>query len=299
MYRDLIHTSAVAPNLATDYIRPLWFVEIAEDLYLWNAAAGHYSLYVPDVNVPPLVQATDTVLGSVLLANENDALLATSSTLAVTPLALKARTDSILAGVPANLNTLKKLALALGNDPAFTTTINTALSQKALLDGSNVATPSTFDNSSKLANTRYTQRALANITVSDSQVLDARDQLTVIGATNPVGHQRFVTLPGLDSYVSLKERVVLSVPLGIAVTMQVADDVILLDGALGPIIFTVLRPSNYKNKPYRIVVINAVVPPVIRFEVGYPMIDLGVELRPTVAKMYTLIPTSIGRWAVS
>ena len=45
--------------------------------------------------------------------------------------------DVIVAGAPANLNTLNEIAIAIGNDPAFFTTVSTALSLK--VDASSLA----------------------------------------------------------------------------------------------------------------------------------------------------------------
>ncbi|MCA8198883.1 gp53-like domain-containing protein [Burkholderia vietnamiensis] len=82
---------------------------------------------------------------------------------------MKAAIDAVVDAAPGALDTLKKLATALGNDPNFATTMTSALALKAALDSPTFTgtpkgpTPPQFDNSTKLATMAALQRALGNM----------------------------------------------------------------------------------------------------------------------------------------
>ncbi|WP_420488904.1 gp53-like domain-containing protein [Phytobacter diazotrophicus] len=73
---------------------------------------------------------------------------------------------ALIGGAPSNLNTLNKLASAVGNDPIFSANVNAALNTKAplaspALTGSPTApTPTAGDNSTLLATTAFVSAAI-------------------------------------------------------------------------------------------------------------------------------------------
>lgn len=109
---------------------------------------------------------------------------------------------------PATLNTLKKLALALGSDPNFAATITTALGLKAPLASPvftgdpQAPTPPQFDNDTSLATTEFVKQS--GITLSKFNVYSATDKLLNSVAGGVVEFYgttagQTLTLPRLDS----------------------------------------------------------------------------------------------------
>lgn len=78
--------------------------------------------------------ATATVSGIVELATTAEATTGTDTVRAVTPAGLKAAVDALVAAAPGTLDTLNELALAIGSDPNFATTLATSLAGKQPLD---------------------------------------------------------------------------------------------------------------------------------------------------------------------
>jgi hypothetical protein len=80
-------------------------------------------------NNHPLATTADK--GMVVLASVADALAGVSNYRAVTPEGMAAAMAVLIDSAPTPLDTLNKLAAALGNDPDFATTISNALASKA------------------------------------------------------------------------------------------------------------------------------------------------------------------------
>ncbi|WP_375592116.1 hypothetical protein [Chitiniphilus eburneus] len=118
---------------------------------------------------------------------------------------IAAAVAALVAAAPSALDTLKELATALGNDPNFATTISTALGLKAPLaspafTGTPTApTAAQFDNSTGLATTAFTQRALGNyagnLALSTSQTLTAAHAGRTVNAAGTIT----LTLPATTS----------------------------------------------------------------------------------------------------
>ncbi|WP_217390175.1 hypothetical protein [Deefgea piscis] len=112
------------------------------------------------VSVPA---ASESVLGKVELATAAETVTGTSTTLAVHPAGVAAAIAALVNSSPAALDTLNELAIALGNDPNFATTMTNALALKAplaspALTGSPTApTAALGDNDSSIANTQFVQ----------------------------------------------------------------------------------------------------------------------------------------------
>ena len=83
------------------------------------ALTGKADLTAGKVPVAQLPAATNT-----------EATTGTSTAVLVTPAALKAVTDALVGAAPSTLNTLAEIATAIGNDPAFSATLATALTGK-------------------------------------------------------------------------------------------------------------------------------------------------------------------------
>lgn len=78
--------------------------------------------------------ATALLPGIVELATTAEATTGVDTVRAVTPAGLKAALDALIAAAPGTMDTLNELAVALGNDPNFATTMTTALGNKQPLD---------------------------------------------------------------------------------------------------------------------------------------------------------------------
>ena len=77
--------------------------------------------------------ATTAVKGHVQLATNAETTTGTNTTKAVTPAGVKAALEALIAAAPSALDTLNEIAVALGNDPNFATTMTNALAGKAAL----------------------------------------------------------------------------------------------------------------------------------------------------------------------
>lgn len=78
--------------------------------------------------------ATTALPGIVELATTTEATTGTDNTRAVTAAGVKAVVDALVAAAPGTLDTLNELAIAIGNDPNFATTLATSLAGKQDLD---------------------------------------------------------------------------------------------------------------------------------------------------------------------
>lgn len=297
-HKDAIHYSDVAPVPATSFIRSFWYVHDTNDLWIWNPFTDQYVEYVPDVVVPPPPAATETSAGIVELATNAEALAGTATDRAVTPANLQAKVDALVEGAPVNLNTLNALAAAIADDAGFATTVANALSTKANADGTNVNTPSLSDADTSLSNSLHVQQVVEDSAATNTNVDDARSQLVVAGATNAAGNQRFVTLPGLDRYTALAERIVAGGAGGSSDSLQLTDDVVLVDGTAGILTFNIGNPASFKRKAYTICCVNADNTPVVTFNGLYPAVDGATSIPMTVGMVLTLIPTSLSSWIV-
>lgn len=115
---------------------------------------------------------------------------------------LAQRIADLVGQSPAELDTLYKLAAAMGNDPSFATTMVNALSQKAPLDSPTFSgkpkgtTPAQFDSSTRVATTEFVQRALGNFQTAVQLGVNATTVLTASQAGTFVQVQGGnVTLP--------------------------------------------------------------------------------------------------------
>lgn len=79
-------------------------------------------------------EATDTVSGTTTYASNTETTTGAISNKSVTPAGVKAATDTlfnlIVGAPPANLNSLAELAASIGNDPAFASSVASALALK-------------------------------------------------------------------------------------------------------------------------------------------------------------------------
>lgn len=295
-HRDAVHYSAVAPNPSTEFVRQIWFVEGANDVYLWSPAVDQYVLYTPDVVVPPQPAATLTAAGIVELATDAEVAAGTDTDRAVTPSGLQSKVNALIDAAPTNLNTLGKLADALGDDATFSATVAAALATKANADGTNVSTPALSDADNSLVNTGHLQAVVEDTAVSNTNVDDARSQLTVLGATNSAAKQRFVTLPALDRFVSLVERLFAGAPGGSSSSLAAEDDVVLLDGTAGVPTLNVGNPALFKKKAYRVISVSSANTPVVELNGLYPAVNGTTTFNLALGQTLTLIPTSLGKW---
>lgn len=296
-FRDELYTSAIAPTISTGFIRTFWYVQPANDLYIWDDVLDQYVLFQPDAVIPPQPDASDTVKGIVELATVLEATTGTDTTRAITAAGLKAVRDALHGGAPGALSTLDALAAAINDDPAFFTTVNTALGNKANTDGSNVGTPVLADSDTSLVNTGHLQAVVEDSAASNTNVDDARSLLAVAGATNAAGKQRFVTLPGLDRYVAQKQRDVVGAPGGVTSALLLDDDLIVFDASLGAISFDLVNAALFKKKRYTLVCINLTFPVVVNFVSAAILVGTGNTFTfATVGETLVVQPLNNGTW---
>lgn len=293
---NLIYYSTVAPSPSSTFVRPLWYVTTGNDLWIWSPDVSQYVLYIPDVTAASPPSATTVVSGIVLLATTLEAAAGVNTTKAVTPAGLASALATVIGSPlpPTALSTISQIATALGSDPAFATTVTAALATKANASGSNVSTPALDATTTALMNAVGLQAVLADTGTTTGNATTARSQTTVTGATNAAGTQRMVTLPALSEYVDLKERTVTG-----ASTLTSADDVVLLDGASSTPILTLGNPALLKRKPYRLVCVNFTNPPQLS-AVGFPFLSGATSFVYTsLGQSLTVVPTSLGKWAIT
>lgn len=84
--------------------------------------------------------ASETVKGLVELATTAEATAGTDTVRAVTPAGVAAAVAALVDSAPGTLDTLNELAAALGDDPNFATTINTALANRVRVDAAQAFT---------------------------------------------------------------------------------------------------------------------------------------------------------------
>lgn len=135
---------------------------------------------------------------------------------------VQAAITALISAAPGALDTLNELAVALGNDPNFATTITNALALKAPLDSPlftddpRAPTASQFDADTSIATTEFVQRALGNygkyIALGGSVVLTAAHVgAMLIGSVGLTGGT--VTLP-LSSAVPAGSSITISAGAG-------------------------------------------------------------------------------------
>lgn len=144
---------------------------------------------------------TGTPLAPTATASDNSQAIATTAFVAA---AVAALVDS----TPPTLDTLKELAVALGEDPNFATTITTALGLKAPLaspsfTGSPTApTQTAGDNSTKLSTTEFVATAIAALslgTASQKAAGTLAGQVLLLAANNKLPALDGSALTGLPS----------------------------------------------------------------------------------------------------
>lgn len=109
----------------------------------------------------------------------------TNTTQIATTAFIQAALSALVASSPAALDTLNELALALGNDANFATTMTNALALKAplaspILTGNPTApTPATGDNDTSIATTAFVMDAVRNQLPNNSQTFTSSGVFTV------------------------------------------------------------------------------------------------------------------------
>ncbi|MFP2424717.1 phage tail protein [Enterobacter ludwigii] len=105
--------------------------------------------------------------------------------------AVEAAVSQILGGAPATLKTLAKLAAAMNNDPAFSSTITSALTLKAplaspTLTGTPTApTAAQSVNNTQIATTAFVRAAIAGLVSSSPEALDTLNELAAALGNDP------------------------------------------------------------------------------------------------------------------
>ena len=98
---------------------------------------------------------------------------------------------ALTGGAPAALDTLKKLAAAINNDPNFSATIKNALGLKAPLDSAELTgapttpTPPIDNNTTRIANTAFVKASIARLVDSSPEALDTLKELAEALGNDP------------------------------------------------------------------------------------------------------------------
>ena len=98
---------------------------------------------------------------------------------------------TLIGGAPATLDTLKEIAVAINNDPNFSTTINNALALKAplaspALTGTPTApTAAQTVNNTQIATTAFVKAAVAGLVGSSPEALDTLNELAAALGNDP------------------------------------------------------------------------------------------------------------------
>ncbi|CGP96016.1 tail fiber domain-containing protein [Salmonella enterica subsp. enterica serovar Typhi] len=104
---------------------------------------------------------------------------------------VQAALTAIINGAPATLDTLKEIAVAINNDPKFSTTINNALALKApLLSPALTGTPTAPTaaqsvNNTQIATTAFVKSAIAAMVGSAPAALDTLNELAAALGNDP------------------------------------------------------------------------------------------------------------------
>jgi hypothetical protein len=137
----------------------------ANDLATLNSAKSYTDALAGGVSgLAPLVSPAFTGVPTAPTA-----ALGTNTTQVATTAHVKAATDAVIAGAPTALNTLDELAAAINDDPAYSTTVNTALALKAplaspaLTGAPTATTPTVDDNSLRISTTAYVMGQLSAV----------------------------------------------------------------------------------------------------------------------------------------
>ncbi len=144
------------------------------------AAADPHSQYAPKAS--PIF--TGTPKAPTPAAGNNTTQLATTAF-------VQAALTALINGAPATLDTLKEIAVAINNDPKFSTTINNALALKAplsspALTGTPTApTAAQSVNNTQIATTAFVKSAIAAMVGSAPAALDTLNELAAALGNDP------------------------------------------------------------------------------------------------------------------
>ncbi len=144
------------------------------------AAADPHSQYAPKAS--PIF--TGTPKAPTPAAGNNTTQLATTAF-------VQAALTALINGAPATLDTLKEIAVAINNDPKFSTTINNALALKApLLSPELTGTPTAPTaaqsvNNTQIATTAFVKSAIAAMVGSAPAALDTLNELAAALGNDP------------------------------------------------------------------------------------------------------------------
>ncbi|SUX74650.1 phage tail fiber protein [Citrobacter freundii] len=114
-----------------------------------------------------------------------------NSTLIASTAFVQAAILALIGGAPATLDTLKKIASAINNDPNFSTTINNALALKApLASPALTGTPTAptavqSTNNTQIATTAFVKSAVAGLVGSSPEALDTLNELAAALGNDP------------------------------------------------------------------------------------------------------------------
>ncbi|HCO6586540.1 TPA: tail fiber protein, partial [Escherichia coli] len=115
----------------------------------------------------------------------------TNSTQIANTAFVKAAITALINGAPGTLDTLKEIAVAINNDPNFSTTINNALALKAplaspALTGIPTApTAAQGTNNTQIATTAYVRAAISALVGSSPEALDTLNELAAALGNDP------------------------------------------------------------------------------------------------------------------
>lgn len=145
---------------------------------LTTTSAGRALLTVASLTAltTSLDAASTSASGIVELATSAEAITGTDTVRAVTPAALQAKIDALVASAPGTLDTLNELAAALGNDPNFAATLTTTLAGKQPLDSDLTSIAALNGAANKmLYATGANTWALADLTAAGRALIDDAD----------------------------------------------------------------------------------------------------------------------------
>jgi len=219
MAQQIILNGVVANDGKGNPLRDAWTKTNANFTELYDAIAAI------DPKVAAAVQAAISVLA---IADVNGLQAALNSK--ATPADIQAAVTALIASAPGALDTLNELALAIGNNPNFATTMMNALAAKAPLaspvfTGTPTApTPAQGDNTQKLATTAFVTALVASVaqgisykTLGDADAtLLNTDRIVVLGSV--LTAPRTWTLPGAASVSNGTQYRILDIAAGISAT---------------------------------------------------------------------------------
>ncbi|CGL80847.1 Gifsy-2 prophage tail fiber protein [Salmonella enterica subsp. enterica serovar Typhi] len=133
----------------------------------------------------------DAIRGAFYDAGTRSARMPNNTTQVATTAFVQAALTAIINGAPATLDTLKEIAVAINNDPKFSTTINNALALKApLLSPALTGTPTAPTaaqsvNNTQIATTAFVKSAIAAMVGSAPAALDTLNELAAALGNDP------------------------------------------------------------------------------------------------------------------